>query len=362
MRHVLGVVAVLITLVLVACGSGGPAEPAEPPAPATRAESQVPATPAESKVPATPAGPAVRFTAAGDFGSNEKADAVLKTIKSLNSDLTLALGDLSYGRPGAEKQWCDYVTDRLGEGYPFEVLAGNHESDGRNGNIDAFASCLPNELPNLVGSYGTQYYVDVPAKDPLVRFVMISPGLRFPDGTWEYRKGSARYEWTARAIDAAREKAIPWVVVGMHKPCLSVGRYSCDSGSDLFNLLLTKRVDLILGGHDHSYQRTKQLRLSDGCKAIAIRSFDEDCVADEDGELVRGAGSVSVVAATGGRGQYDVSGSDSEANYFASVAGGNRNETYGALDVMVTETKLQASFVPAAGGTHTDTFSIHASR
>jgi hypothetical protein len=68
------------------------------------------------------------------------------------------------------------------------------------------------------------------------------------------------------------------------------------------------------------------------------------------------------VAATGGRGQYDVSGADSEADYFASVAGGNDNETYGVLDVTVTQNKLQASFVPAAGGTHTDTFSIDASR
>jgi hypothetical protein len=345
------VTAVLITLLLVACGSAGPAKPPEPAN-----------TPAQSKVQATPAGPRVRFTAAGDFGSNERADAVLKTIKSLNSDLTLALGDLSYGTTGAEKQWCDYVTERLGEGYPFEVVAGNHESDGLNGNIHAFASCLPNELPDLVGSYGTQYYVDVPAKDPLVRFVMISPGLDFPDGEWNYRQGSSRYDWTARAIDSAREKAIPWVVVGMHMPCLTVGRYGCESGADVFDLLVSKRVDLILSGHDHSYQRSKQLALSRDCEAIGIGSFDSDCVADEDSKLARGAGSVAVVAATGGRSQYVVSGSDSEADYFASVAGGDDNPTYGALDVSVTEDELRASFVPAAGGTHTDAFSIKAAR
>jgi hypothetical protein len=351
-KHVLRVAAVLIALLLVACGgSGGPANTPEP------AD-----TPAEPQVQATPAGPHVRFTAAGDFGSNERADAVLKTIKSLNSDLTLALGDLSYGRTGAEKQWCDYVTERLGEGYPFEVVAGNHESDGENGNIHSFASCLPNELPDLVGSYGTQYYVDVPAKDPLLRFVMISPGLHFPDGEWNYRRSSSRYDWTARAIDSARAKAIPWLVVGMHKPCLSVGRYGCESGPDIFDLLVSKRVDLILSGHDHSYQRSKQLAFGRGCEAIAAGSFDSDCVADEDSKLIRGAGSVSVVAATGGRSQYDVSGTDSQADYFASVAGGNDNPTYGALDVTVTEDELRASFVPAAGGTHTDTFSIRAAR
>jgi len=359
------VAAILVAFLLAACSGGGPAKAAEPQARSTSVGSTKPAEPqarSTSVRSAKPTEPRVRFTAAGDFGSTEETDAVLNMIKSLHSDVTLALGDLSYGRPGAEKQWCTYVTQRLGEDYPFELLAGNHESDGRNGNIDAFSSCLPNKLPELVGSYGTQYYVDVPAEDPLIRFVMISPGLNFPDGEWDYRKGSSRYEWTARAIDTAREKSIPWVVVGMHKPCLSVGRYGCESGSDLLDLLVSKRVDLILGGHDHSYQRSKQLALGSACKAIATGSFDQDCVADDDSSLVRGAGSVSVVAATGGRHQYQVSGSDSEAGYFTNFAGGNDNPTYGALDVTVTKSALRASFVRAAGGTHTDAFSISAAR
>jgi Calcineurin-like phosphoesterase len=348
--RLLGLAAILLALLLAACSSVGPTEPAEP---------QVRFT---SVRPAKPTEPHVRFTAAGDFGSTDETDAVLKLIKDLQSDVTLALGDLSYGRAGAEKQWCDYVTQRLGEGYPFEIVAGNHESDGSDGNIDAFAACLPNELPGLVGTYGRQYYVDVPAEDPLVRFLMISPGMRFPDGEWDYRQGSSRYEWTAQAIDTARDRSIPWVVVGMHKPCLSVGRYGCDSGSDIFDLLVSKRVDLILSGHDHSYQRSKQLALSGICEAIATGSFNQDCVADEDSSLVRGAGSVSVVAATGGRNQYRVSSADSEAGYFTSFAGGNDNPTYGVLDVTVTEGALRASFVRAAGGTHTDTFSINAAR
>ena len=378
--RLLGMAAILVSLLLAACDDGGPAKAAEPQARSTSVGSAEPtesqarstsvgsAKPAEPQArstsvgPAKPAEPRVRFTAAGDFGSTEETDAVLKMIKSLDSDVTFALGDLSYGRTGAEKQWCDYVTSRLGEDYPFELVAGNHESDGRNGNIDAFSSCLPNKLRDMVGSYGRQYYVDMPAEDPLVRFVMVSPGLQFPDGEWNYRQGSSRYDWTARAIDTAREKSIPWVVVGMHNPCLSVGRYGCQSGSDLFHMLVSKRVDLILGGHDHSYQRSKQLALSRGCKAIATGSFDQECVADEDSSLVRGAGSVSVVAATGGRSQYRVSSSDPEAGYFTSFAGGNDNPTYGALDVTVTKSAMRASFVRAAGGTHTDTFSINATR
>ena len=62
------------------------------------------------------------------------------------------LGEQKPGEPGEEEAWCDLVTDRVGD-VPFQLLAGNHESDGRNGFIDEFADCLPNRLPGLVGTY-----------------------------------------------------------------------------------------------------------------------------------------------------------------------------------------------------------------
>ncbi len=302
----------------------------------------------------------VHFTAAGDFGRTTNTTDVLNTIDDLDSNLTLALGDLGYGKPGEESNWCDYVTSRLGAGYPFEVLAGNHESDGRNGIIDAFAACLPNELPGLVGTYGRQYYVDVPADDPLVRFILISPGLTFPEGGYDYEAGSARYNWTAAAIDSARAKAIPWVVVGMHKPCISVGRYICEAGSELFNLLLSKRVDLILSGHDHTYQRSKQLALSPRCRTLPAGSYNRRCVADSDSRLIRGAGSVEVVVGTGGRDQYNVSKSDPEAGYITTFSGANYNVTYGVLDVTLTRVALQAAFIEGKDGARHDEFSITA--
>src|SRR6478609_3094049 len=233
-------------------------------------------------VQAAPQAGTVHFTAAGDFAATTDTTAVLNKINSVGSDLTLALGDMSYATVGQEQTWCDFVTARVGAGYPFELVAGNHESDGINGNINDFSSCLPNQLPGAIGTYGRQYYVDVPAANPLVRFIMISPSLAFPEGTASYTAGSARYLWTAQAIDSARSASIPWVVVGMHKPCITVGQYVCDPGSDLFNMLVNKKVDLILSGHEHSYQRSNQLALGTGCTSIVPGSFNANCVADTD--------------------------------------------------------------------------------
>lgn len=311
-------------------------------------------------VVAAPTPGTVHFTAAGDFAAGSNSAAVLDKISDLDSDLTLALGDLSYGTTGQEQAWCDFVTSRVGAGYPFELLSGNHESNGQNGNINDFAACLPNQLPGVVGTYGRQYYVDVPADNPLVRFVQISPALPYPgpEGTWSYAAGSPRYTWTAQAIDGARAEAIPWVVVGMHKPCISVGQYACDPGTDLFNLLLSKKVDLILNGHEHAYMRSKQLALSGACPAVTPNAYDADCVADGDDTMVKGAGSVVAVVGTGGVGQRDVNASDPEAGYFAVTGGANANPTWGPLDVSATADELRASFVRASGGTLTDSFSI----
>ncbi len=210
-------------------------------------------------VSAAPQPGRVHFSAVGDFAQTANTTGVLNAIKASGSDFTMTLGDMSYGVTGEEQVWCDYVTDKVGAGYPFELLAGNHESNGINGNINDFSSCLPNQLPGAVGTYGRQYYIDVPAENPIVRFIMISPSLGFPGGNYAYPAGSDRYKWTAQTIDGARAASIPWVVVGMHKPCITVGKYVCDPGSDLFKLLMSKKVDLILSGHEHTYQRSHQL-------------------------------------------------------------------------------------------------------
>lgn len=258
---------------------------------------------------------------------------------------------------GTEQAWCDFVTQDLGAGFPFELIAGNHESDGMNGNINDFAACLPNQLPGVVGTYGRQWYVDVPAQNPLVRFVMISPALTFPNGTDQYAVGSPRYSWTAAAIDGARSASIPWVVVGMHKPCLSLGQYGCDPGADLLNLLLSKRVDLVLTGHEHLYQRTKQLALGPTCTAVVPTVVDADCIVDSDADLVKGAGTVFATVGTGGVDQRPANPADTEAPYFAAASGLD-TATWGVLDVQATATTLSATFQRAAGGTFTDTFTI----
>ena len=301
----------------------------------------------------------VLFTAAGDYSANPNTTGeVLKTIATTKPDAHFALGDLSYGVTGQEQAWCDFVTSRVGGGAPFELISGNHESNGSNGNINDFSACLPNQLPGLVGTYGRQYYVDVPQNQPLVRFIMISPNITYPDGTWDYSAGTPRYAWTTARIDDARQAGIPWVVVGMHKPCLTSGEHGCEPGPDVMNLLASKRVDLALMGHDHIYQRTKQLRPGPGCAAILPNAYNPSCVADSDDDLTAGAGTVFMTLGTGGIPLRDYDTADPEAGYFRATSAQNANGTYGVGSFDVTPTKLTMSFLRSTGGTFTDGFTL----
>lgn len=310
---------------------------------------------AVASLPAVPG--QLRVTAAGDYSASPAAAAVLSQAGAIQPDFHVALGDLSYGSPGAEPAWCDFVTSRTGGKFPVQLVSGNHESNGHNGSIDSFASCLPYQLPGAVGSYAKQYYVDVPQANPIARFVFISPGIPFPDGIWDYSEGSERYNWTAAAIDGARAASIPWVVVGMHTPCVSMGVYPCVAGAPITNLLLSKKVDLVLNGHEHHYQRSKQLAVGAECPELKPNTYNASCVRDADNTLVKGDGSVFATVGTGGVNLRDIKATDKEAPYFAAVSAANRNPSHGLLDLRFTADSLNAEFV-ATDGSFTDSFSV----
>jgi hypothetical protein len=314
------------------------------------------AAPLAALASAADAGASVHLTAAGDYGTSSDTTAVLDGIGAAAPDLHLGLGDYSYGGPGSESSWCSYVKSHVGATLPFELVAGNHESNGLDGQIENFASCLPNRLPGLVGTYGRQWYVDVPADAPVMRIVMISPNLRFPDGVWSYAAGTAHYSWTAAAIDGARAAGIPWVVVGFHEPCLSMTSGPCNPGPDLLNMLVAKKVDLVLMGHVHMYERTKQLALSASCPAITPGTSSAACIADADSTMTQG-GTVFATIGSGGEEQQHPTLTDPVAPYFAAY-NGVHSSSWGFLDATADSDHLTASFHTTGGSTLSDSFTI----
>lgn len=314
------------------------------------------------RTPSSDAAPEVRLTAAGDYQAQSTTDGVLVRTKELDPNANLALGDLAYGDFGNDEYaWCDYVKSKVGEGFPFQLVSGNHESeDNPNGAINNYAACLPNQVPGAVGIYGRQYYMDFPNDaNPLVRVIQISNNLTFEGSQWKYRSDSKRYKWVGSAIDDARANGAKWVVVTTHEPCQSVGRYACPSNRDIYDLLAEKKVDLVLHGHEHAYMRSHQLSSGTaGCATIPVDQFNAECVADNDDDFRAGKGTVFATVGTGGTALRDVDKDDPEAGFFAAFQGLNRNPTFGLLSMVFTETALTANFEGTSGGDFTDSFTI----
>ncbi len=310
---------------------------------------------------ASAAAQSVHFTAAGDYAMTAETDPVLRGVATLNPDFHLALGDMSYGKTGQEAKWCTYVTDRVGTSFPFELISGNSESSGTNGLIDNFAKCLPNRLPGATGTYGRQWFVDVPAATPTMRIILASAGLTYPDlRKRTYAVGTPEYKWLSDSIDSARAQGIRWIVVATHYPCLSIGVYGCVMGKDAFNLMVAKKVDLVLLGHEHNYTRTYQLGYGTGCAGPAqlrAGAYVAACVQDRSASMTKGAGTVFAIVGTGGTSLRNLNLADPEFPYFASISGLNHGPTWGSLDIRATATGLRAQFVPAVGTFH-DLFTI----
>ena len=326
------------------------------------------------------------FTAGGDHGAPLASDtrSSLQAIVDSGAAFHLALGDLSYSEVNQEptdsltpSPWCNSndpnqnIKFIIGERFPFQLIVGHHEDDDfLDGFIDNFALCLPDRM-NSTGVYGAEYYFDYPESDPIMRTIMIGARNTVNGELYDYVAENNHYQWLSQAIDEARYKGIDWVVVGMHQNCLTMGTRGCEIGEDLMNLLIEKRVDLVLQAHDHTYQRSKQL------VCARATTFDSACVADDgaDGVYTKGVGPVFVVNGVFGGGEFTgIDCQHHERFYFARAMGGGGNVWDGQRCAIqwvgrgvsvytVTSDRLEARFVMTervrgSGDNFTDEFRI----
>jgi hypothetical protein len=248
----------------------------------------------------------------------------------------LALGDLGNAADGAG--WCRQMRRYVPE---IVIVAGAREAatHGDNGSGDIASCPYPLRSPLASGNgsvgYGYEYYFDYPTETPLARFIILAAGLE-GSVNYNYSKKSLHTEWMEGAVDSARKMGIRWVIAGVHYNCLSVSHSKrCPMGQSIFDELIEAKVDLILVGHGHAYERSKQLGLSSSCKSIpSADEFESECVADDGryGKYTKGKGTLVVGQGVGGA-KFDpvaINGSDPELGYFDAVMGGNGN-TQGRL-------------------------------
>ena len=224
----------------------------------------------------------ISFAAVGDNGSGGRqamavAAEMARTYQEVPFGLVALLGDICYYGNFADR--FDDVFARpmrplLDAGVGFELAIGNHDADLRHS--DEGLAEIEAEL-RLLGT-PARYYTTTHGPADFFYLDSSVPGVFGPDA-------SAQWEWLDDTLAASGNQ---WKIVLLHHPPYSSGRHGSTPGARavLEPILGRHRVDLVLAGHDHHYERTHPIDgttyvvSGGGCKTTAVGRNDFTAVAE----------------------------------------------------------------------------------
>jgi len=194
----------------------------------------------------------LRFAAIGDNGSGGRqamavATRMARTYQAAPFGLVALLGDICYYGGFADRYdevFRRPMTPLIDAGVGFELAIGNHDEGLRHS--DEGAEEIEAELA-LLGTR-SRYYATTHGPADLFYLDSSEPGAFGPGS-------EVQWEWLDDTLAAASSQ---WRIVCLHHPLYSSGRHGSTvrARERLEPILRRHRVDLVLAGHDHHYERT----------------------------------------------------------------------------------------------------------
>lgn len=222
------------------------------------------------------------FTAFADHGTTRYSIQNSRNIVALNPTFHFIVGDLSYAN-GRQPVWDTYLEqlEVLAARIPVMVCYGNHENE-RIGE-------------QRIGYLAAETRFAMPNKGQYYDFTISN--ARFVAFNSNERDNEAQYAWVERALQRARtDRAVRWLIVFAHHPLYGSTQRRGNNQSMIrrFQPLFDRyRVDLVIHGHDHVYERMYPMR---GNKAVV----------NSGNRYRRGIGTVYVTCGGGGASLYDL--------------------------------------------------------
>ncbi|KAJ0038389.1 hypothetical protein Pint_23840 [Pistacia integerrima] len=192
-------------------------------------------------------------------GSLSVIKAMAEEIDNGNVDSIFHIGDISYAT-GFLVEW-DYflhLISPVASRVPYMTAIGNHERDY----IDSGSVYITPDSGGECGvPYETYFPMPTPAKDKPwysieqgpVHFTVIST-----EHDWSLN--SEQYQWMKKDMASVDRSKTPWLIFTGHRPMYSSsgGLLNVDKFfvHEVEPLLLQSKVDLVLFGHVHNYERT----------------------------------------------------------------------------------------------------------
>ncbi len=269
------------------------------------------------------------FVAVGDHGTTEISRKNIERMVKEAPAFWLVLGDLSYAN-GRQPVWDEWFTliEPLTRQIPMMTTIGNHENEGK-------------ELNDEANRY-SPYLARLALPQPETWYAFDYAEVRFVAFNSDDYRNEEQLTWFERTLRQARQDpSVRWLIVFLHHPLYSstVRRLNNQGLIDTIgNLLDEHKVDLVLAGHNHNYERTYPLRGMEPNDRYPNR-------------YQQGEGVVYVTAGGGGKSLYDFT---PEVPPFTAC----RQKIYHYLRVKVTTTTLTVEAIRTDDGATIDRFAI----
>jgi hypothetical protein len=313
-----------------------------------------------------------RIWALGDFGdgsANQRNvyQAFRNATASRPADLWLWLGDNAYCC-GTEDQFQQYVFSLYGPNFrntPFFMTPGNHDyaDNSNNFNIDYYKLFSMPQRGEAGGvASGSQSYFSADYGN--VHLVSLDSQGNEAGLYRLYDTTGTQVQWLKRDLAANKQ---PWTIVFFHHPPYSKGGH--DSDTELAMKLIRERltpilerykVDLVMNGHSHNYERLYRIKNHRGLANTFDRTTQlaEGTMARYDGTpnscpvLTKGDGIVYVVNGSGG-----ALGPQQPDYPMPAMVAGTKGTAGGSVILDVSDNRIDAQFI-AADGVIQDQFTI----
>lgn len=289
--------------------------------------------------------PDFSFGAAADWACNSNTVNTVNNIINKNPKLVLGIGDYYYS---------DYYNESLGGGATpaaaqcwfkivkpiqqrLRIAIGNHEHDSQS-----LLNLYMNRF-NLTKEYYSFNYQNV-------HFLVMSTELPL------IGIGSAQYNFVNKDLaKAASDPDINWIIVYYHQTSYSTTSIVPPDRKfrDIYHPLFDKyRVDLVLQGHEHTYQRSYPIRYNVNNSSNPIIVTEN---ASANNNYTNPQGRIFIVVGTAGARLFPLYG---HASYMATQYIG-----HGFLDVTITnDGKTVSAKFYANDGSVKDQFAVNKSK
>lgn len=280
----------------------------------------------------------LRLSSVGDWGCNSNTDNTVENILNHNAPTTLSLGDNSY--QDTAKCWFNAVEPIDGDADPtipkkVKITIGNHD--------DTSSSLLNSYKDHF--NLNKLYYSFNRGGGSVHVLVMNSEDPNRSD------KNSDQYKFVKSDLESAHNNpSIKWIIVEVHQPFFTspngCSASSC-KGSKSFTqtyqpLFDQNKVDLVLFGHVHNYQRTTPVIFKSSDPLKPTKTTNERC------DYTNPTGTIYAIVGTGGINFHSLD-PDKKA-YFVAVQQASR---FGQLDISFNSdgSKLTGQFFSNEPGT-----------